>query len=614
MWLRASCTASNKWTFGFSAAALCALGAGCEDAGERLDGVAHRSDAGAPDAAGASVGAGGAHPSAGGRASSAAGLGIPPNRQNATGGSAAAPDIRGIGLGSDAGADGGCEGLPVIDRARVFAAPGAAEQLVGGKIAGSNTSAMNDFVELGVIAAPPEDGQWLELRLENTTPYRYVKYYAPPGSYGAVAEVEFYSGEVKLDGEGFGTAGSFESQGTTFDLALDADTASFFQGPLPNDAYVGIDIGAGYVSASPSFSPAPGDYDTAPTVALEAEPGAAVYFTVDGADPVTSGALYSEPFALAPGATLVRAAAVRDCGLPSESVTAVYRVGEVTPEPEGRPGSSTIASSMHIGNSLTDTIVDHLAPLALSGGVQLDFNRYTIPGAGTWLYADSPSGGFGVENVQQALRSRAFDHLSMQPYPNLPCQITASDGGPDSDSAYIDQAWDDARTQNPNVQLWVYQQWPEPDDFTNCMSGGDWLRSDWQPPAPATWDDAVMNELAYHEALVSELMRLNPDAPRPYIVPGGLGLLRLKQAVEAGEVPGFDDFFAQIFLDGGTDVHLTRPGQYFVTLVFYASMFQRDPSTTANDPRYGVTDEQAAAMQAIAWETVTSYASSGVPR
>jgi hypothetical protein len=243
------------------------------------------------------------------------------------------------------------------------------------------------------------------------------------------------------------------------------------------------------------------------------------------------------------------------------------------------------------------------------------------------MYAENPTGGFGVADVQLELKSRPFDHLSVQPFPNEPCQIVASSAGPDSDSGFIAQAWADARTQNPDVQLWVYQQWPDPLDFNNCITGNDkWMRSDdaaecagasppvcWKPPVPEDWDAAVQNELAYDEAIVDELMQLEPDAPRPYIVPGGLGLSRLHAAIDAGRVPGFTSFFGQIF-QAGTDIHLTRPGAYFISLIFYASMFQSNPAGTELDPSYGVTSEQALVLQTIAWETVTSYAASGVAR
>ncbi|HKO91356.1 MAG TPA: chitobiase/beta-hexosaminidase C-terminal domain-containing protein, partial [Polyangiaceae bacterium] len=414
----------------------------------------------------------------------------------------------------------GCWSLPVITRARLFPAPGHAAELVGAKIVGSTRSAMNDFVDLGVIRSAPAEGAWIELPLTNAAAYRYVKYFSAPGSHGALAEVEFYAGNERLAGEAFGTAGSLDDAGNTFERALDADTATYFEGPLPNDSYVGLDLAAGHVALAPRFSPPPGEYALAPNVALAAEAGAELVYTLDGSDPAVSGLPYTGPLALPAQPTLLRALARRSCALPSEITQGIFRV----PSPAAEPGSPPppVQSSLHIGNSLTDTIVDDLEPLAQSGGVLLDFNRYTIPGAGTWMYADNPTGGFGVADVQLELKSRPFDHLSVQPFPNEPCQIAATSAGPDSDSGFIAQAWADARSQNPDVQLWVYQQWPDPVDYTNCITGGGWLRSDeaqecqsggslpecWEPSEPEDWDAAVQNELAYDEAIVEQLMQL----------------------------------------------------------------------------------------------------------
>lgn len=513
--------------------------------------------------------------------------------------------------------DDGCWQLPAVTRARLLAAPGRGQELVGAKIMGSNRSAMNDFVDLGAISSAPGADGWVELSFANPKPYRYVKYYAAPGTHGVLAELEFYAGAARLSGEAFGTAGSLDDGGHTFNLALDGNAATFFEGPLVNDGYVGLDLAQGHIATAPTLSPPGGDFRTAPTVTLQAEAGATVLYTLDGSDPSSNGRPYTGPLTLPAQTTLVRAVAQRDCVLPSAATQSVFRLPDVAVDPT-RP--RPIQSSIHIGNSLTDTIVDYLEGVAQSGGVQLDFSRYTIPGAGTWLYDTNPTGGFGVADVQQSLRTRSFDHLSMQPFPNQPCQITPSTGlnvtdpGPDSDSGYIDQAWKDALSQNPNVQLWVYQQWPDPLDFTNCITGGGYTRGEYAPSSPVDWNEAVQNELSYDEQLVDVLMALEPDAPRPYIVPGGLGLVRLRQAIEAGRLPGYTDFFGQIFLSSGTDIHLTRPGAYFITLIFYASMFQSNPVNTLPDADIGLTDQQALVLQNIAWETVTNYAESGVTR
>lgn len=524
----------------------------------------------------------------------------------------------GAAPGSAAEPAGACWQLPNVDRARLLAAPGAAAALAGGKIVGSNTSPMNDFVDLAVVTGPPVEGQWLELAIVNPAPYRYVKYYGPAGSRGVLAELELYQGEQRLEGAAFGSLGSGDGVAHGFERALDGDAGTWFEGALPNDNYVGIDVGAGHVASAPTITPAPGLVSAGDTVVLAAEAGASISYTLDGNDPRSAGTLYTAPVALPTGTTLLRAVATRQCALDSEVVQAVYEVRGATVTPTNRPAppsaARSVLSSLHIGNSLTDTIVGYLEPLALDGGITLAFHRYTIPGAGTWLYDRNPTGGFGEPNVQQSLRTRPFDHLTMQPFPNMPCQPLPSSDGPDSDSGYVNQAWTDARSQNPNVQLWIYQQWPAPTDIVNCITGGSWTRADWQPPAPASWEDAVANELSYDEAVRSEVARLNPGAPAPYIIPAGLALLRLKKAIEAGLVPGVNDFFGKLFQAGGADIHTTSAGAYFVSLVFYACMFQASPQGLVNESDGELTQEQAAVFQRVAWETVTGYALSGVAR
>lgn len=535
----------------------------------------------------------------------------------------AAPEAD-AGAGSlDGGASGragssaeGCWRLPAVNRARLYAAPGAAEALAGGKIVGSNTSPMNGFVDLAVVSGAVSEGQWVTLSFANATPYRYVKYYGPAESHGRIAELELYQGQVRLAGAAFGSVGAGDGAANDFERALDGDTATWFEGALPSDNYVGIDVAAGHLARAPSFTPADAVAAPGDSVTLAAESGASIFYTLDGSDPRGEATRYTQPVPLPEGTTLLRAVAKKPCAGDSETVQVVYDVpaaATTAPAPPA-PVRASVLASMHIGNSLTDTLNGYLEPLAQGGGITLAFARYTIPGAGTWLYDQNPTGGFGVDNVQTALLTRRFDHLSLQPYPNLPCQPLPSSDGPDSDSGYINQAWADARSQNPDLQLWIYQQWPAPTDFVNCITGGAWTRADWQPPAPESWEDAVANELTYDEVVRSELVRLNPDAPEPYIVPAGLALLSLKHAIEAGQVPGIDDFFGAIFMDGGADIHLTGPGAYLVSLVFYACMFQANPAGLPDVTGGELTDEQRAIFQRLAWKTVTDYALSGVSR
>jgi hypothetical protein len=73
--------------------------------------------------------------------------------------------------------------------------------------------------------------------------YRYLRYRAPNGSYGNVAEIEFYRAGVKLTGTGFGTPGSWNNVENTFAKALDGNVQTYFDGPVSDGNFVGIDIG-----------------------------------------------------------------------------------------------------------------------------------------------------------------------------------------------------------------------------------------------------------------------------------------------------------------------------------------------------------------------------------
>jgi hypothetical protein len=509
----------------------------------------------------------------------------------------------------------GCWQLEPVNRIRFVPGPGQAASMVGGKIQGSNDSPTNGFVDLVTISSTPSDSPaYTELGFSNTTPYRYVKYWGPPGSYGQVAEIEFYSDTTRLAGSGFGTSGSRSEN--PWPNALDGSTSSFFDGPLANDIYVGIDAASEHLVGLPRFSP-PGDSYASPQAVTitSSTAGAVIRYTTDGSDPATNGITYAGPVSVSRTMTL-RAIATKSCMF-GDTAMGVYQIG--TP-------SSTVQASIHIGNSLTDTINDALAPLATSGGYTLDYWRYTVPGIGTWIYEDSPTGGIGLEgaptqNIQTYLQTKAFDHISFQPASNMPCIPTGHAGDSPainkSDSVNIALAWDHAVTMNPNVQMWVYNTWDSGADYINCMTG-EWNRDPaiWNPSPATSWENSVDLQHEFGEAVRAGLVAHAPTRPPPYIIPAGLALKALKVAIEAGDIPDMatDSFWTRTFQAGfGTDDHLTSDGRYFVSLVFYAAMFQQSPAGLPH-ANTTLTDEQAAAFQQIAWNAVANYPLSGIGR
>ncbi len=68
-----------------------------------------------------------------------------------------------------------------------------ASRMVGGVFQASNSSSFSSPVTLYTVSATPAVGSLTTVSLTNSTAYRYVRYLSPTGSYGNVAEIQFFS-------------------------------------------------------------------------------------------------------------------------------------------------------------------------------------------------------------------------------------------------------------------------------------------------------------------------------------------------------------------------------------------------------------------------------------
>lgn len=85
------------------------------------------------------------------------------------------------------------------------------------------------------------------------------------------------------------------------------------------------------VTATPTFSPAPGIYYPSQAVTLaDATAGAAIFYTLDGSAPTTSSTQYSAPVDVTTNTTL-KAIAVAPGNLPSAIASGAYTISNVTP-------------------------------------------------------------------------------------------------------------------------------------------------------------------------------------------------------------------------------------------------------------------------------------------
>jgi len=217
-----------------------------------------------------------------------------------------------------------------------------------------------------------------------------------------------------------------------------------------------------------------------------------------------------------------------------------------------------------------------------------------------------------------------FDAIITQPFAGHGRSV-------ESEAEYSGKFFELCRKNSPQVQFWIYQQWPD-QAFDEGWSRGvislggriaDWRNKlklrpgesladgGWQgvvlkrEPVPKTWEEAVSCHSRYFEVLQQELERRYPGA-RIGVIPAGPALTTLKTLIDRGQVPGLGDFFKEFFADG---IHLTSKGRYFVSLVHYCCLFGESPEGKVSPLNSGLTEEQVRLFERIAWESTQSQAS-----
>ena len=129
---------------------------------------------------------------------------------------------------------------PSGDKIRYYPRTDHSDRMVGGVFEGTNGDPVTGtYTTIYTINSAPPQLLWSEASVSLGN-YRYLRYRGPSDSFGNVAEIEFYRNGVKLTGTGYGTPGSWNNSGNTFDKALDGNVTTFFDSQVPDGAYVGI--------------------------------------------------------------------------------------------------------------------------------------------------------------------------------------------------------------------------------------------------------------------------------------------------------------------------------------------------------------------------------------
>lgn len=484
-------------------------------------------------------------------------------------------------------------GRLVWDRVRFYPAPGFEKDMLGGKFTGSNVSATAGYEVLAEIQKVPPADQWTELSFDGQRPHRWIRYEAPPGSFGHICKLEFYAGQKRLGGPGFGSIGAkpgprdwprvFDGKDSKFKMFMDSDH--------PNGNYVGLDVGDVATPVRPSLTPAPGPQEGPVQVALKSPtPGAVIRYTLDGTTPTaTTGQLYENPIQLDKFATIV-AVSFKEGFAPSPPAVGTYLLGDAA-----KPALSTF----HIGNSLTGS-TGRFPLYAQTAGANHAYVSYLQPGIMThklWEVDVQTT----KERWEQTLAGLTrVDHFTVQPRdPDL-----------DREARHEILFFDLIREKFPDMQPWIYAEW------TSRSRNRPWDLG--QVPSPqmqvqpvATWEESASAMLLYIEDLQRKVLETYQGPKRPRIIPSVLAAGWIKSLVDERKIPGMgpQDFDPIMFFDG---VHPGPIGSYLIDMTWYAAFYGQSPVGKVLPIHTDLTSAQAAALQQLAWDVVKNYPDCGV--
>ena len=262
----------------------------------------------------------------------------------------------------------------------------------------------------------------------------------------------------------------------------------------------------------------------------------------------------------------------------------------------------------HIGHSL----VGRDMPMMLEQLAGPGHDHRSQLGWGARLQAhwepDVPIKGFETENAHPryanamaAMQEGSFDVLVMTE------GVEIKDAIKYSDSAKYLRYWArEARANNPNARVYLYETWHELDD-------------------PQGWLNRLDNDLpTYWEGDLLAKGLAHGDTGGPvYVIPAGQALARFVRRLEqTGGLPGLrsrEDLFARSE-DGKQDmIHINDLGSYLVALTHYAVLYHRNPLGLPHEllladgsRAIAPSKEAARMMQEVVWEVVTSYPKTGV--
>ncbi len=146
-----------------------------------------------------------------------------------------------------------------------------------------------------------------------------------------------------------------ESVSSSRRLKVVAQRLGFFDSEVTEEEYV-------LICATPEISPEPGPYSGMVEISMTSETQFAdIHYTTDGSEPDQNSPEYDDPFSLGEGTHFVKTRAFRNGFEPSETVSALFQVGEPAAAPQITDQPQSV--SVPIGATATFTVVATGSPL-----------------------------------------------------------------------------------------------------------------------------------------------------------------------------------------------------------------------------------------------------------
>ncbi|AOL22386.1 hypothetical protein Ga0102493_111358 [Erythrobacter litoralis] len=161
---------------------------------------------------------------------------------------------------------------------------------------------------------------------------------------------------------------------------------------------------------------------------------------------------------------------------------------------------------------------------------------------------------------------------------------------------FVRKFYDLAVSNKPDVRVYIYETW-------HSVHSGTGKAVQWDDEDHIPWRTRISNDVVRWTGIVDEVnAQLGPGQPPVRLVPAGQAMGLLHDRIETGQVPGVSDI-SDVFID---DIHPNAIGNYFITLVQFATIYGMKPDVLPS--ALGVDSSPSPALaevlQDIAWEAV----------